>query len=148
MELTRTDVVFSRIAFGVFLLCRVQKFAENSRKIRKSIFEGKESRSQGGTPGAGAGPTRGWGPGRDRGSPLPLGPRLSSPLRLEASFRPKINGPEHFFQKTLRSSTAIANPKFGVQDRCSGTLPEWRLSPSSPPMPLHRPSMIPPSRCE
>ena len=30
LELTRTDAVFSRIAFGVFLLCRVEKFAENS----------------------------------------------------------------------------------------------------------------------
>ena len=41
LELTRTYVVFSRIAYGVFLLCRVEKFAENSRKIRKGIFERK-----------------------------------------------------------------------------------------------------------
>ena len=39
LELTRTDAVFSRIAFGVFHLCRVEKFAKNYRKIGKRIFE-------------------------------------------------------------------------------------------------------------
>ena len=39
LELTRTDAIFSRIAFGVFLLCRAQKFVENSRKNIKRIFQ-------------------------------------------------------------------------------------------------------------
>ena len=46
LDLTRTDAVFSRIAFGVFLLCRVEKFAENSRKIIKMIFEKNKPQSQ------------------------------------------------------------------------------------------------------
>ena len=38
LELTRTDAVFSRMAFGVFLLCKIEKFVENSRKMGKRIF--------------------------------------------------------------------------------------------------------------
>ena len=119
LELTRTDAVFSRIAFGVFCLCRVQKFTENSRKIRKSIFEGKEPRSQkttrGGTPGAGAGPTCGWGPGR----PCPWDLTSRPPFAYKLPFDLKTRAPEHFFQKpygalppsrNLNSGSRIAVP--------------------------------------
>ena len=90
LELTRIDAIFSKIAFGVFLLCRVQKFAENSRKIRKSIFEGKESRSQktvrgghprsrgGSHPQVGSRPRQGAAPAPGTSSLSP--PSLISPL--------------------------------------------------------------------
>ena len=55
------------------------------------------------------------------------------------------------FQKGFHCSIAIPNPRSGTRNPFwhSAGIGIWRISsPSSSPMPLHQPSMMPPSMCE
>ena len=131
--------------------CAVLK---SSRKILEKLLKGfmkknkpcRQKTPRGATPGAGAGPTRGWALGCGRGRPCPWDPASRPSFTYKLPHDLKTMAP--LFPETLRSSAAITNPKFGAQDRCSGTLPEWRLPPSSLPTPLHQPSMTSPTTCE
>ena len=136
----------SYFSVGIKLLWKI---AEKSEKGVLREISHRAMRARGGAiPGAGVGPTHGWALGRGQGPPLPLERHLSPSSGIYAPPDLKVTPPRPLFSETSWSSAATSKPKFGDQNHYSGTLPEWRSSPSSPPTPLHQPSMIPPSMCE
>jgi hypothetical protein len=153
INLTRTNVIFSRITLGVYFWAEIH-FPRKFPEIHQNYISPK-------TLGARR-TTRGGPPGHQRVARLPPLPRLVGSWRPRATsltplwylghFVPETENPQRIFPNTIRSSADTRNPSSEFSCSYSGTLSgqilEGRSSPSSPPTPLHQPSMIPTLMCE
>ena len=155
IQLTRTNVVFSRIVLVSRFCAEIQLSGKIPENIAKLLFypktHGARRRDREGPRGAN---TMAWhGPGQ--AAPRPgVAASLSSshpPFAYILPLHRKHVGVRHFSRKSY-----VALPPLQTLDRGpetpfwhSAETGNWRISsPSSSPTLLHQPSMLPPSMCE
>ena len=153
MQLTWTNVVFSRIALVSRFRAKIQLSGKFPKNIAKSMFHpkthGARRRDRVGPRGAHTCPRRGPGLAAPRGGLVASATPSASPPDYIKPPDLKTEGVRRFFRK---SSAALPPPETPIRGpeapfwHPAGTGNWKRSSPS--PTPLHQPSMFPPSMCE
>ena len=156
MQLTQTNVVFSRTVLVSRFCAEIQLSGKSSEFMRKVLFFQKIDGARRSKPGGGprAPHTRAARPRRGPHGPSVWRPRSAPDALLRTTYclRPKNARGEVEVARNPPERRHIVKLRLGSQKspfwHSAGTGNWRRSSPSSPPTPLHQPAMFPPSMCE